>query len=94
MLLFAKSFVNEIGTVHQLEYYLRVFPAEKGDVYGVEIRMTDADGRMETEQVSGLCEDRKETERFIGKLAEGLALPVELLALCDDFVSEREMLIS
>lgn len=94
MTLFTKSFMNEKGLMHQLEYCLLIYSAETGEFYGVEIRKTDAMGNVEAEQVEGLCENREETEKFIEKLAEGQALPMELSVLCDDFVSEREMFVS
>jgi hypothetical protein len=40
--------------------------------------------------VEGLFEDREEAEEFLSRLAEGLALPIELIALCDDYISEKE----
>jgi hypothetical protein len=45
---------------------------------------------MEKDAVEGLFEDREEAEEFLSRLAEGLALPVELIALCDDYISEKE----
>ena len=76
--------------MHQLEYFLLIRSAEQGRIYGIAIRKTDAAGNMEKELVEGLYESRNEAERFLFRLAEGLALPVELVALCDDYISERE----
>ena len=93
MTLFTKSFINEKGIMRQMEYRLLIHSAEAGEAYGIEIRMTDAAGNAETETVAGLCENREDVETFIEKLAEGLALPMELAVLCDDFVSERERFV-
>lgn len=90
MRLYTKSFTDERNAVHQLEYFLLIRSAEQGRIYGIAIRKTDAAGNMEKELVEGLCESRDEAERFLFRLAEGLALPVELVALCDDYISERK----
>ena len=90
MKLFEKSFTNEKNAVYQLEYFLKIRSAEMGKTYGVMIRNTGADSVAEEDSVDGLCESREETEAFLFRLAEGLALPMELTALCDDFIFERE----
>ena len=90
MRLYIKSFADERNAVYQLEYFLLIHSAEQGKVYGIETTKTDAAGNMEKELVEGLCESRDEAERFLFRLAEGLALPVALVALCDDYISERE----
>ena len=88
--LYSKSFENdEQGTFH-LSYFLLIRSAEQGKIYGIEITKTDAAGNMEKDAVEGLCESRDEAEGFLFRLAEGLALPVALAALCDDHISERE----
>lgn len=91
MKLFTKSFTDEKNAVYQLEYALLIRSADGGKVYGIGIKKTDAAGNSESDQAEGLFENREEAEQFICRLAEGLALPVELAALCDDFISEREM---
>ena len=90
MKLFEKSFTNEKNAVYQLEYFLKIRSAEMGKTYGVMIRKTGANSVAEEDYVDGLCESREETEAFLFRLAEGLALPMELTALCDDFIFERE----
>ena len=90
MKLFEKSFTNEKNAVYQLEYFLKIRSAEMGKTYGVMIRKIGADSVVEEDCVDGLCESREEAEHFLFRLAEGLALPMELTALCDDYISERE----
>lgn len=90
MKLYAKSFTNEENAVYQLEYGLLIRSAEQGRIYGVSVKKTDAAGKQEEESVEGLCESREEAEQFLFRLAEGLALPVELAALCDDYIFEKE----
>ena len=90
MKLFEKSFTNEKNAVYQLEYFLEIRSAEMGKTYGVMIRKTGAASVAEEDCVDGLCEDREAAEHFLFRLAEGLALPMELTALCDDFIFERE----
>ena len=90
MKLYADSFRNEENDVFQLEYFLLIRSAEQGKTYGVSIAMTDAEGTIEEDSVEGICKNREAAERFISRLAEGIALPVELAALCDDYISERE----
>ena len=88
--LFEKHFTNENNEVFLIEYFLMIRSAEMGKTYGVMVRKTDADSVAEEDSVDGLCESREEAERFLGRLAEGLALPMELTALCDDFIFELE----
>ena len=90
MKLYADSFRNEENDVFQLEYFLLIRSAEQGKTYGVSIAMTDAEGTIEEDSVEGICKNREAAEQFISRLAEGIALPVELVALCDDYISERE----
>ncbi|MBQ8733662.1 MAG: hypothetical protein IJY76_04110 [Anaerotignum sp.] len=90
MKLYTKSFTNEENAVNQLEYSLLVRSAEQGRIYGVAVQKTDSAGIQEEECVEGLCESREEAEDFLFRLAEGLALPVELMALCDDYIFEKE----
>lgn len=90
MKVYTKNFTNEETAVYQLEYTLLIHSGEQGRIYGIEIEKIDTCGNVEKEQVLGLCESREDAEQFLARLAEGLALPVELTALCDDFVFERE----
>ena len=73
-----------------MEYFLKIRSAEMGKTYGVMIRKTDEDSVVEEDCVDGLCENREEAEFFLFRLAEGHTLPMELTALCDDFIFERE----
>ena len=88
--LYTKSFVNEENVAYQLEYSLVIRSAEQGRTYGTAILKTDSAGNAEEELVEGLCENREEAEELLFRLADGLALPIELMALCDDYIYEKE----
>ena len=88
MKLFEREFSDEANHIYHTEYYLLVHIAGSEKVYGVEIVKTDASG-TEREVVEGFSESREKAEGFLAKLADGLALPVELTALCDDYISEK-----
>ncbi|MBQ3567321.1 MAG: hypothetical protein IJA25_00125 [Anaerotignum sp.] len=88
--MYQKSFTDEEMSVCRLDYSLLIRSAEMGQIFGVSVQKTDAFGVMEEESVDGLFETCDEAERFLSVLAEGLALPTELTALCDDYISERE----
>ena len=87
--LFSGSFENEEKMTFHLGYFLLIRSAEQGQVFGVAVQKDELFG-MEEDAVEGLFEDREEAEEFLSRLAEGLALPVELTALCDDYISEKE----
>ena len=88
--LFSGSFENEEKMTFHLGYFLLIRSAEQGQTFGVAVQKTDASDIAEEEAAEGLFEDREAAETFLFRLAEGLAMPVELLALCDDYISERE----
>ena len=87
--LYTKSFENEEQMTFHLNYFLLIRSAEQGQVFGVAVQKEELFG-MEEDAVKGLFEDREEAEEFLSRLAEGLALPIELTALCDDYISEKE----
>lgn len=87
---YTRSFMNHEQAEFQLDYFLLIRSAEQGLVYGVAVQKTDASGNVEEDAVEGLFESAGEAEMFLFRLAEGLALPVELAALCDDCISELE----
>ena len=91
---YVKCFGNKTQPDFHVEYGLLVRSAEWGDTYGVEIIKTDAGGQVEKEQVYGLSDNRELVESFIDRLVAGAALPVELAALCDDFISENEAILT
>ena len=88
--LFEKSFVNEEEKTYKLEYSLLVHSMEQREAYGVAVMKNDDAGNRESEQAEGLCESREEAEQFLYRLAENLTLPVELIALCDNYITEKE----
>ena len=87
--LYSKSFENEEQMVYHLSYFLLIRSAEQGQIFGVAVQKEELFG-MEEDAVEGLFADREEAGEFLSRLAEGLALPVELTALCDDYISEKE----
>ena len=88
--LYSKSFENEEQMVYHLSYFLLIRSAEQGQIFGVAVQKEELSGMTEEDAVEGLFEDREEAEEFLSRLAEGLALPIELTALCDDYISEKE----
>ena len=88
--LYSKSFENEEQMVYYLSYFLLIRSAEQGQVFGVAVQKSDDSGMAEDDAVEGMFENREEAEAFLFRLAEGLALPLELTALCDDYISEKE----
>ncbi len=88
--LYLKQITNEEKQAFQLEYSLLVSEEEHQEIYGISIRKTDDSGHAETEAVKGLFEERKEAECFLEGLAKGEAFPMELVVLCDEYITERE----
>ncbi len=88
--LYSKSFENEERMMFHLSYFLLIRSAEQGQVFGVAVQKSDNSDVIEEDAVEGLFESRDEAEAFLFRLAEGLALPIELTALCDDYISEKE----
>ena len=88
--LYSKSFENEEQMVYHLSYFLLIRSAEQGQVFGIAVQKSDDSGVIEEDAVEGLFEGKEEAEAFLFRLAEGLALPMELIALCDDYISEKE----
>ena len=88
--LYSKMFSDEEQSVFHLNYFLLIRSAEQGQTFGVAVQKTDASDIAEEEAAEGLFEDREAAETFLFRLAEGLAMPVELLALCDDYIFEKE----
>lgn len=88
--LFSKKMIGEEKKEYCLDYSLLMHSTEYGNVYGIEIRKTANKTVVESDRVEGVSERMEEAEYLLRKLAEGLATPVELAALCDDYISERE----
>ena len=88
--LYSKSFENEEQMKFHLNYFLLIRSAEQGQVFGIAVQKSDDSGVVEDDAVEALFESREEAEEFLFRLAEGLALPIELTALCDDYISEKE----
>ena len=89
--LYTKNIVNENNVSCQLEYSLMIRSAESGSIYGLEVLKKDHEGNAEKEQVTGFSESREEAEALLFQFAEGSVFPVELVALCDDYQSEKEL---
>lgn len=88
--LYSKSFENEENMKFHLNYFLLIRSAEQGQVFGVAVQKSDDSGMAEDDAVEGMFENREEAEAFLFRLAEGLALPLELTALYDDYISGKE----
>ena len=88
--LYSKSYENEEQRIFHLSYFLLIRSAEQGQIFGIAVQKSDNFGVSEEEAVEGLFEDREEAEEFLSRLAEGIVFPVELTALCDDYISEKE----
>ena len=87
--LYTKYFTTEEENVLQLDYFLVNRSVEQGQVYGVAVQKVNAAAVEETAE-EFLTEDKGQAEKFLFRLAEGLATPMELSALCDDYISEKE----
>ena len=88
--LYSKSYENEEQRIFHLSYFLLIRSAEQGQIFGVAVQKADDSGVTEEDVVEGLFECREEAEVFLSRLAEGIVFPVELTALCDDYISEKE----
>ena len=88
--LYTKSAVDENNVSYRLEYFLEIRSAEPGNIYGLEVVKKDEVDNVEKELVSGFSDSREEAELFLCRLAEGDVFPVELVALCDDYQTEKE----
>lgn len=85
-----KQLPDENGREIRLAYWLLIYSAKRERTYGVAVEKSDATGVCEWDAFCGLSQERESVERFLRKLCRGTALPTELAALCDDFVSEQE----
>lgn len=90
ILIYEKMLSEELWGTCSIKYFLLIHSGEFGSIYGVEIEKTDDGGSSERDIVLAISEKRKEAEGFLSRLWQGDALPVELAALYDDFISERE----
>lgn len=90
ILICEKMLSEELWGMCSIKYFLLIHSGEFGRIYGVEIEKKDACGNSERNAVLAISEKRKEAEGFLSRLWRGNALPVELAALYDDFISERE----
>ena len=85
---FTKELVYE-GETFTLEYALLCSPSQSGSVYGVSVKKQTEENQMEEDWVEGLTQKKETAEVFLKKLSDGFAFPVELVALCDDFLYEE-----
>ena len=88
-MLYQTTCQDERKREYDLKYFLVTEQTEQGKVYGVEIEKGGQDVR-EHQTVCGVSEQKEEVEQFLYRLFAGTAVPIELPALCDDFMSERE----
>lgn len=71
-------------------YSLVIHATESGKVYGAEIEKTDEIGQQESALIYGVSENKEDVQYFMRRLCLGSALPLELDALYDDFIGEKE----
>ena len=89
-----KTVLDEQAQCMKLDYSVLIGLDESGRIYGVEIKKTAADGTAEKDAFFGISKQYETAEAFIRRLSKATALPVELAALCDDFISETEACFS
>ncbi len=89
-LFFEKQFLDENGREFRLAYWLITRSAKRERTYGVKKKKTGAAGICEYDAFCGLSQEREDVEEFLRRLCKGAALPTELAALCDDFISAQE----
>ena len=89
-LFFEKQFLDENGREFRLAYWLITRSAKRERTYGVAVEKTGAAGICEYDAFCGLSQEREDVEEFLWRLCKGTALPAELAALCDDFISAQE----
>ncbi len=90
MLFCEKQFLDENGREFRLAYWLVTRSVKRERTYGVAVEKTGAAGICECDTFCGLSQEREAVEEFLRRLCRGTALPTELAALCDDFISEQE----
>ena len=91
-LFFEKQFLDENETEREfrLAYWFITRSAKRERTYGVAVEKTGAAGICEYDAFCGLSQEREDVEEFLRRLCKGAALPTELAALCDDFISAQE----
>lgn len=89
-----KTFLDEENRCYDLKYSMLLCSADGREFYGIEIAMRDSAGKVEKESSCGIFSCRADAEKFLRRLCAATALPVELGALCDDWISEREGLVA
>lgn len=87
------SFLDEQNRQYDLEYSMLIRSVGGKEFYGVEIVKRDKKGKVEAEQACCIFSQYAEAEAFLHRLCAATALPVELCALCDDFISEMQWLM-
>ena len=89
---------DENAGLFMLKYYSHAIGecGKTAEVYGVGIEKYEMDGEgavsdtpIETGSTPGLTESYEAVKSFITKLAEGMATPITLHALADDWVAEQ-----
>ncbi|MBM6828218.1 hypothetical protein H9X85_01070 [Anaerotignum lactatifermentans] len=87
-----KQIADERNRFWTVRYWLLACPAEEdGLVFGAAIDRCNEERLVEREEVPGLSRQKEDVLLFLERLSRGDALPVELMALADDYISEREV---
>ncbi len=85
------TFLDEQNQRCDLDYSMLICKDADGESYGVAIAKRDAGGIAEEERFLGISLRPARVQAFLRKLCRATALPVELAALCDDFISEEQL---
>lgn len=86
-----RQIVDEYKNLFQMRYALLIHPNKDGDcVYGIAIEKCEGEKVLEREEIYGFSEQEEEAFSFFTRVSDGEAMPVELMALADDYITERE----
>ncbi len=85
-----KQIKDENDRIWTMRYWLLVHTAEGGEVFGAAIDQCAAEKIVERDEVLGLSERKEDAMLFLDRLCNGDAMPVELVALADDYMLEQE----
>lgn len=88
------SFLDEKNRRYDLDYSMLIRTVGGRKFYGPEIAKRDQAGEVEREAACCIFSRYEDAEAFLHRLCGATALPVELGALCDDFISETQWLMS
>lgn len=85
-----RRFEQQGEELFTVSYWLCSQGMDSNAFYGVGVEKRQGGLVVEAECVEGLSESKGEVEAFLHHLWLGESLPVELISLCDDFISGKE----